>query len=83
MNYGGTFDYPSKLEKLQELNHELQDPTLWNDPGKAQQLGKERAQLQQIVEIFQQLKKGLSDIKDLHDLAVNEGAPRPLSQSLL
>jgi peptide chain release factor 2 len=74
VNYGGTFDYPSKLEKLQELNHELQDPTLWNDPGKAQQLGKERAQLQQIVEIFQQLKKGLSDIKDLHDLAVNEGA---------
>lgn len=73
-NYGGTFDYPSKLEKLQELDHELQDPTIWNHPEKAQQLGKERAQLQQIVDTFQQLEKGLSDIKDLHDLAVHEAA---------
>lgn len=73
-NYGGTFDYPSKLERLQELDHELQDPTIWNHPEKAQQLGKERAQLQQIVDTFQQLEKGLGDIKDLHDLALNEMA---------
>ncbi len=73
-NYGGTFDYPSKLEKLQELDHELQDPNIWNHPEKTQQLAKERAQLQQIVDTFLQLEKGLSDIKDLHDLAVNEMA---------
>ena len=73
-NYGGIFDYPSKLEQLQELEQELQDPTLWNDPEKAQQLGKQRAQLQQIVDTFQQLETGLSDIKDLHDLAMTEGA---------
>jgi peptide chain release factor 2 len=73
-NYGGTFDYPSKLERLQELDHELQDPNIWNDPEKAQQWGKERAQLQQIVDTFQQLEKSLSDIKDLYDLAVNEAA---------
>lgn len=73
-NYGGTFDYPAKLEKLQELDHELQDPNIWNHPEKAQQLGKERAQLQQIVDTFQQLEKGLQDINDLYELALTENA---------
>lgn len=73
-NYGGIFDYPTKLEKLQELDQELQDPTIWNHPEKAQQLGRERAQLQQIVDTFQQLENGLNDIKDLHELALTENA---------
>lgn len=73
-NYGGIFDYPTKLEKLQELDQELQDPTIWNNPEKAQQLGRERAQLQQIVDTFQQLENGLNDIKDLHELALTENA---------
>lgn len=73
-NYGGIFDYPTKLEKLEELDHELQDPTVWNDPEKAQQLGKERAQLQQVVDTFQQLENGLNDIKDLYELALTENA---------
>ncbi|TLY47423.1 MAG: peptide chain release factor 2 [Gammaproteobacteria bacterium] len=73
-NYGGTFDYPAKLEKLQELDHELQDPNIWNHPEKAQQLGKERAQLQQIVDTFQQLEKGLQDINNLYELALTENA---------
>lgn len=74
MSYGGTFDYPSKLEKLQELDHELQDSSIWKYPEKAQQLGKERAQLHEIVNIFQQLEKGLKDIHDLYELAVHENA---------
>lgn len=73
-NCGGIFDYPTKLEKLQELDHELQDPTIWNHPEKAQQLGKERAQLQQIVDTFQQLEKGLKDVNDLYELALVENA---------
>lgn len=73
-NYGGIFDYPTKLEKLQELDHELQDPNIWNHPEKAQQLGKERAQLQQIVDTFQHLAKGLNDINDLYELALTENA---------
>ncbi len=74
MNYGGIFDYFSKLEKLQELDHELQDPTIWNYPEKVQKLGKERAKLQQIVGTFQQLEKGLKEINDLYELAIQEDA---------
>ncbi len=74
MNYGGIFDYPAKSERLQELELELQNPTIWNDPEKAQRVGKERAQLQHVVDTFQQLEKGLTDIKDLYALAVHEAA---------
>jgi len=74
VSYGGTFDYPSKLEKLQELDHDLQDPSIWKHPEKAQQLGKERSQLHAIVNTFQQLEKGLKDINDLYELAVHENA---------
>ncbi len=74
LNYGGIFDYPAKFERLQELELELQNPTIWNDPEKAQIIGKERAQLQHIVDTFYQLEKGLTDIKALYDLAINEAA---------
>lgn len=74
LNYGGIFDYPAKSERLQELELELQNPAIWNDPEKAQIVGKERAQLQHIVDTFCQLEKGLSDIKDFYALAVNEEA---------
>lgn len=74
MNYGGTFDYTAKIEKLQELDHELQDPTIWSHPEKAQQLGKERAQLHEVVNTFQQLEKGLKEINDLYELAIHENA---------
>lgn len=74
MNCGGIFDYAFKLEKLQELDHELQDPNIWNHPEKAQQLGKERAQLYEVVNTFQLLQKGLKDINEFYELAVLENA---------
>lgn len=75
MNYGGTFDYPNKLEQLQELEQELQNPSIWDNPEKAQTLGKERAQLQQLVDTFQHLKQSLTDMTDLLELAINEQDP--------
>jgi peptide chain release factor 2 len=74
LNYGGIFDYPAKFERLQELELELQNPAIWNNPEKAQTLAKQRAQLQHIVDTFAQLEKGLANIKDLYDLAVDEAA---------
>ncbi|MFM2321980.1 MAG: peptide chain release factor 2 [Pseudomonadota bacterium] len=74
MNYGGIFDYPAKSERLQELELELQNPTIWENPEKAQRLAKERAQLQHIVDTIDQLEKALINIKELYDLAVNEAA---------
>lgn len=51
---------------------ELEDPTLWNDPEKAQAIGRERAELEGVVLTLDRLDTGLVDAKDLLDLAVEE-----------
>jgi peptide chain release factor 2 len=51
---------------------ELEDSTLWNDPEKAQAIGKERVSLEGVVLTLDRLDSGLVDAKDLLDLAVEE-----------
>ena len=74
MSCGGIFDYPAKLERLQEVEQELQDKLLWHAPEKAQLLTKERSQLSDLVRTFQFLKTALSDSSELLDLAISEEA---------
>ncbi len=69
---GGIFDYDLKKERLEEVMRELEDPTLWNDPEKAQAIGRERAELEGVVLTLDKLESGLVDAKDLLDLAVEE-----------
>jgi peptide chain release factor 2 len=52
--------------------HELEDPDNWQDPEKAQALGKERAQLEQIIEKMQKLHDQLADIAEFAILALEE-----------
>jgi len=57
---------------LQEVERELEDPNVWNNPEKAQQLGRERSQLDDIVSSIDQLELGLRDSSELFELAVEE-----------
>jgi len=50
----------------------LEDPDIWNDPEYAQNLGRERAMLAQIVETLDNLESGVNDAKDLLELAIGE-----------
>ena len=70
---GGIFDYAGKKEQLIEVLRELEDPDVWNDPERAQSLGKERASLEAIVLTLEQLGEGLGDASDLLEMAVEEG----------
>ena len=40
--YGGIFDFDATAERLRTVNASLEDPSVWNDLKKAQELGKER-----------------------------------------
>ena len=51
---------------------ELEDPTLWNDPEKAQAIGKERVELEGVVLGLDRIASGLVDVRELLDLAVEE-----------
>ncbi len=70
--FGGIFDYDHKHDRLVEVNRELEDPNVWNNPEYAQNLGRERATLAQIVETLDDLSNGLADSRDLLDMAVEE-----------
>ncbi len=52
---------------------ELEDPETWNDQGRAQTLGKERAGLEGVVVTIDELQSGLTDGADLLAMAVEEG----------
>jgi len=52
---GGIFDYAEKKERLTEVELELGDSEVWNDPARAQELGRERASLELVVETIENL----------------------------
>ncbi|MGE3920565.1 MAG: PCRF domain-containing protein, partial [Gammaproteobacteria bacterium] len=72
MIFGGIFDLDAKSERLEEVNKELEDPELWADPKRAQELGRERAQLEAMVNVLKQQKQAIQDLIDLATLADQE-----------
>jgi peptide chain release factor 2 len=55
-----------------EVSRELEDPAIWNNPEKAQALGRERAQLEQAVNVLTDLQSGLGESEELLELAAAE-----------
>lgn len=53
----GIFDYDAKKERLEEVNAELEQPDVWNEPERAQALGKERSSLEAIVDTLDQMSR--------------------------
>ena len=73
MRFGGIFDFEEKHERLQEVELELADGDVWNDPERAQLLGKERASLEQVVSLLSTLGDSLNDLGELAEMASDEG----------
>ncbi|HBT55690.1 peptide chain release factor 2 [Halopseudomonas aestusnigri] len=69
----GYLDYDHKRDRLTEVERELEDPGVWNDPERAQNLGRERAALAQIVETLDEMSSGLADAGELLEMAAEEG----------
>ena len=72
MCLGGIFDYANKKERLTEVELELADPDVWNDPDRAQQLGRERSSLEAVVATIEKLDNGVADGRELLEMAVEE-----------
>ncbi|MEZ5607007.1 MAG: peptide chain release factor 2 [Burkholderiaceae bacterium] len=69
----GYLDYDSKAERLRTVNAALEDPAVWNDPKKAQELGKEKKQLDGVVVVLDDLTRELADGAELYELSRDEG----------
>jgi len=72
LRLGGIFDYDNRLERLIEVNRELEEPTLWNDQQRAQNLGREKVALEKVVQTIDQLDNRLQEGNDLLALAQQE-----------
>ena len=72
MCLGGIFDYEAKQERLAEVELELAEPDVWNDPSRAQELGRERSSLETVVDTIKALESGAIDCRDLLEIAVEE-----------
>jgi peptide chain release factor 2 len=57
---------------LTEVQRELEQPDVWNEPERAQALGQERAQLEQVVNGLDEMATGLAEADELLGLAVEE-----------
>ncbi|WP_300427839.1 peptide chain release factor 2 [Thalassolituus sp.] len=68
----GYLDYANKVERLEEVEHELAQGDVWDNPDRAQELGRERSALEIVVKTINNLDGGLGDARDLLDMAVEE-----------
>ena len=64
----GTFDFDNKKKRLEEINTELQDPEVWSNQEKSQNLGKEKASTEKLVDLIETLILSIDDLNELFEL---------------
>src|SRR5205085_7771054 len=69
---GGIFDYDRKKSRLVEVARALEDPGIWSDAKRAQELGKERRTLEETLGTIEKIDAGLKDSSELFELARGE-----------
>jgi peptide chain release factor 2 len=70
--FGGIFDYDAKAERLHVVNAELESAEVWNDPKHAQDLGREKKSLENVVKTLTDIANGLKDAQELFELAAED-----------
>lgn len=79
MQSGGIFEVDQKIDRLQVIAKELEDPAIWQQQEKTQSLGKERAQIETVVQEMTALRNQLRDADELYELANAENDSDTLS----
>ena len=71
-SYGGIFDYAAKAARLREVSAALEDPKVWDDPKRAQDLGRENRSLEAVVLEIDRIERELADQRELFELSREE-----------
>jgi peptide chain release factor 2 len=58
---------------LNEVNAALENPSVWNEPKRAQELGREKKTLETVVDTIDHLATNLSDSAELFEMSRDEG----------
>ena len=66
-------DWDRALRRLDELNAQVEDPALWNDPKAAQEVMRERRRLDEAIKATQAIESELAETAELIEMAESEG----------
>ena len=55
--------------RLNEVNAALENPSVWNEPKRAQELGREKKSLETVVETINHLSQNLADNSELYEMS--------------
>ncbi len=69
---GGIFDFDAKVTRLDEVVKLAEDPAIWQDSKKSQELGRERKSLEETVQEMGAVSRSLKDAQELFELALAE-----------
>ncbi|MFM8623360.1 MAG: peptide chain release factor 2 [Betaproteobacteria bacterium] len=69
----GYLDYPAKSRKLHEVNAALEDPKVWDQPKRAQELSKEKKSLEDVVLALDRLGQDAEDNLELFEMSRDDG----------
>ncbi len=79
VNCGGIFDYDRKADQLNAVNRELEDPSVWNNAERAQDLAKEKKSLEAVVLTLDAVSAALRDAGELFEIAHEENDDETLN----
>ena len=65
-------DLEEKQDRLEEVYRELENSEVWANPEKAQSLGKEKVQLENVCSAFKKASSVLYDAKELLEMSEGE-----------
>ena len=71
-SFGGIFDYDQKSDQLKAVSRELEDPSVWDNTERAQELAKEKKSLENVVLTLDRVADGLKDADELFAMAREE-----------
>jgi len=77
-----SLDWERALRQLDELNARVQDPALWNEPGKAQAIGREQKRLESAVDAVNEISAEMADAIEFVEMGEAEGDDDVVNEGL-
>lgn len=68
-----SLDWERALRRLDELNARVEDPTLWNDPKRAEEVMRERRRLESAIGTVNEISAEMADAVEFVELGEAEG----------
>src|SRR5690606_31589196 len=77
-----SLDWDRAVRRLDEINARVEDPTLWDDPKRAEELMRERRRLESAIGTVNEITREMADAVEFVELGEMEGDDAVVSEGL-